>query len=187
MKNKGLIIVFIIIQVIIIVVMIGKSMLPLINGTPIELAVQARDPRDIFRGDYVVLNYSFNTLEIDSIPNDLKENKKYRFGDELYLELKQKNKYYEPVGLWENFPAENGNIVLKAIVQERYGYFKTGGDGWIYLKCGIESYFTDSKQAKEIEEKLLRRGSLTAQNPVAVTVMVAKNGDARIKQINYPE
>ena len=46
---------------------------PLLTGEPIYLEVIARDPRDLFRGDYVVLSYPVESLRVtaaDSAPEN---------------------------------------------------------------------------------------------------------------------
>lgn len=184
MKRKGIIIVIICLQVLIIAGMIAKSMYPLINGKEIELLVQPRDPRDIFRGDYVVLSYNFSRIDLDSIANDLPKKHNYHYGDILYLELIQNGKYYMPIALWQNPPKDK---FFMRVITQNYGYGNI-----IYLNGGIESFYTDSKSAKKLEEMTQRQPNNQDEEEnekkikLSVTVMVAPTGEARIKKVNYP-
>src|SRR5262245_66029647 len=49
-------------QVLILISMIVLDAAPLVLGERIKLRVTPVDPRDLFRGDYVVLNYDFNRI-----------------------------------------------------------------------------------------------------------------------------
>ncbi len=179
-KKQGLVLV-IALQVVILVAMFVKAFYPLYIGTEILLKVEARDPRDIFVGNYAVLNYQFNSLDLDSIKTDLDslDLPKLNFGDKLYVELTKKGKYYEPVGLWkEKLSAKNTsqNMFMRVIVQSN-SYGKT-----VYVKGGIESYFTSKENAIALENKTswANRDSIV----VEVAVKVAPDGAARIAQVN---
>ena len=182
-KKQGLVLV-IALQVVILVAMFVKAFYPLYIGTEILLKVEARDPRDIFVGNYAVLNYSFNSLDLDSIKTDLDtlDLPKLNFGDKLYVELTKKGNYYEPIGLWKEKPSgENTkntsqNMFMRVIVQSK-PYEKT-----ISVKGGIESYFTSKENAIALENKTrwANRDSIV----VEVAVKVAPDGAARIAQVN---
>ena len=49
-------------QVIFLVAMIGLRVAPLLTGQTILIRVLPVDPRDLFRGDYVVLSYEFSRI-----------------------------------------------------------------------------------------------------------------------------
>jgi uncharacterized membrane-anchored protein len=164
-------------QVAILLGMFAKALYPLWVGEEIALKVAAKDPRDIFRGNYVVLNYDFNRLDLDSIKNndiDSTTLANFNFGDKLFLELKPKGKYYETVGVWQEKPQTN-NICMQVIVQSK-PYSRN-----IEVKAGIESYFTTTSNAKLLEKAT----SWAAQDSVEVSVAicVASNGAARIKEV----
>lgn len=156
-----------------------KAYYPLWVGEEVVLRVVPRDPRDFFRGNYVDLQYSFSSLVLDSIPNDLETGKTYNFGDALYLELQPKGKFYEPKALYQKRP-EN-KLCLR--VMPSYSYTHNGSYGYINLQGGIESYFTNPRQAKKLEEltSWQNRDSVT----VSVAVRIAPNGTARIREILF--
>ena len=182
MENKKIIFLAILFQVLILAGMFVKALHPLLTGQEIELKTVTKDPRDFFSGDYVILNYEFNTLDLNETPNDLDTLRMYGYGDALYLELTKKGDFFEPVGLWQN-QKDNENIFMRVIVEHSY----EGNSNYkvIYLKAGIEKYFTESQNAKMLEE--LTSWASRDAFEVSVSVMVSSSGVARIKKINYKE
>ncbi|MCB0264480.1 MAG: GDYXXLXY domain-containing protein, partial [Calditrichaeota bacterium] len=71
MKNKYILIALVVFQLAIVGGMLLMAMLPLLTGQPVQLEVTLRDPRDLFRGNYVYLFYDINRLPLDSLENDL--------------------------------------------------------------------------------------------------------------------
>lgn len=163
-------------QCLILAVMFLKAFYPLWTGEEVVFRVMPRDPRDMFRGNYVSLNYAFSVIATDSLPNDLKQGKTYRFGDVLYLELKKTGEVHVPNGLYEQCP--EGKLCLR--VMPAYAYTHEKG-GYIYLQGGIESYFTDRKQAERLERLASSTGSDSVR--LLVSVKVAPDGAARITKV----
>jgi uncharacterized membrane-anchored protein len=187
MNNKGVLMVLVIFQLAVIAGMLLKAMLPLWTGKEIELRVTPRDPRDIFRGDYVALTYEFSRVNLDSLPNDIPEDAEFFYGDVLFVELKPSRGYYVPAGVWMS-PPQNDVTFLKAIVEYNVLSRQFSGGGQILdLKCGIESYFTDRETARKMEEQLRNRVFTEGEEApsISVTVMVAPGGEARIKRVSY--
>ncbi|GAB4329215.1 MAG: hypothetical protein OHK0038_03250 [Flammeovirgaceae bacterium] len=159
MQNKFFIVAAVLFQVMILGGMFLKAFFPLFMGEEIRLKTVPKDPRDWLRGNYVVLNYDFNTLNLRNISHNIDTSYQYRFGDVLYLEMAEKEGFYVPVGLWKEIP-ETSNKVMRVIV-ESYNV----GYNYINLNAGIESYFTNPEKAKEIEDAM--RGTNWWEQPTA--------------------
>ena len=188
MRSKGILFGLVLGQLLIIGGMIGLGLRPLLTGQPVELRVEARDPRDIFRGDYVVLNYAFNTLSLDSLPHTLDRSKTYRYGDNLWVALEKKDGFYEPAKVYSFRPVGESRPVLKATVQYPVRLDNPDGGDWLYLTAGIESFYTDPQEAKALERQLQFFPDSVASRPlVTATVMVAPDGEARIKEVRVRE
>lgn len=188
MRSKGILFGLVLGQLLIIGGMIGLGLRPLLTGEPVELRVEARDPRDIFRGDYVVLNYSFNTLNLDSLPHTLDRSKTYRYGDNVWVALEKEGGYYEPAKVYSFRPVGEKRPFLKAVVQYPVRLNGPDGSNWLYLTAGIESYYTDPWEAKALEKQLRFFPDSAASRPlVTATVMVAPDGEARIKKVRVKE
>lgn len=177
MLSKKFVILTILFQLGIIAGMLALSMYPLIVGQEIQLETRPRDPRDIFRGQYVALNYDFNTLKVKNLPNDLDTITTYRFGDKLYLELAPKEESHKVIGVWTKRPAKD-KLFMEVIVQYEYRKKRSYS---LRVKGGIESYYTDPVLAKKLETDVSWRNIDSIQT--IVKVMLAPDGKARIKEL----
>ena len=83
--RKAIILTAVIMQVLVLAYMAGEREYILKTGTMIHLRTAPIDPRDIFRGDYVRLNYEISRIAIDKLKGagNLQEIKKGR--DQLCL------------------------------------------------------------------------------------------------------
>ena len=179
MRSKYLLPALIGFQLLIILGMLGKAMYPLLNGRAVELAVVAYDPRDIFRGNYVALTYDFNAIDLSQVPNDIPEDYACNYGDVFYVELKQDGDLYKTAGVWQS-PPTNGAPFIKTIAG--HNFFSSGT---LWLNGGIETYFTDPKSARELEDEIRQIPIDTSATPlVTVTVKVTSGGAARIQKLN---
>lgn len=175
MQKKQILFLIITLQVLILMGVFIKAFYPLWVGEEVKFKVLPRDPRDIFRGNYVDLNYSFNLLNLLSLPNDVDKKGNYRYGDKFYVEIAKQGDFYEPVGVWQNPP--NDKKFIEVIFQDIYSYDSLTNN--MNVKAGIESYFTE----KENAEKLDRINAANDSAQVVVNVMLASNGKARIKTV----
>jgi uncharacterized membrane-anchored protein len=175
MQKKQLLFIIITFQILILVGMFGKAFYPLMIGEEVQFKTLPRDPRDLFRGNYVDLNYTFNTLDLATLPNDINRTGKYNYGDILYMSIAPKGEFFEPIGLWTNPPKDAK--FMQVIFQDEYSY-DNDTLRIINVNAGIESYFTEKENALEME-------SLGANDStdVIVKVMLAPDGKARIKKV----
>lgn len=174
MKKKQLLFIIIAFQVLILIGMFVKAFYPLAIGEEVQFKTLPRDPRDLFRGNYVDLNYSFNTIDLAILPNDINRTAKYSYGDVFYLGIAPKGELYEPTGIW-NKPPANTKYMQVIFEEDYYGYDTLKV---MSVKAGIESYFTEKENALKIE-------SLGANDStdVIVKVMLAPDGKARIRTV----
>jgi uncharacterized membrane-anchored protein len=59
-RERKVLLVTVVAQLVILVGMIALRALPLVTGKTVLVRVQPVDPRDLFRGDYVILSYDFS-------------------------------------------------------------------------------------------------------------------------------
>ena len=71
------------------------------TGTEVMLKTVPIDPRDLFRGDYVTLNYEISTLNLEEIPA---EDSYFEYNDRIYLALELKDGYGVPKKIYKNCP-----------------------------------------------------------------------------------
>ncbi|MCS6904475.1 MAG: GDYXXLXY domain-containing protein [Bacteroidia bacterium] len=166
-------------QLVIVLGMIVYALVPLINGKSIVLPIQATDPRDLMRGNYVALQYSFSTISSKDIPNDLDSKKEYKYGDILWLTVKREGEVFKPSGIYTHKP--DSGIYVKVIVNNSYLLQDSTGNKTLFLdlKAGIEEYYTTQVRAKLLETQIQKGDSFQA----LAFVKVAPSGNARLEKI----
>ena len=88
--NLGLRIVIVVaLQTAALFVMVGMKQYTLSTGAPIVLKTEPIDPRSLFSGDYVRLNYSISQLPIDQLAGD----RTFERGDTIYVLLRQEEEF----------------------------------------------------------------------------------------------
>ncbi|MEZ5926802.1 MAG: GDYXXLXY domain-containing protein [Hyphomicrobiaceae bacterium] len=137
------------------------------TGREIVLNTIPVDPRSLFRGDYVILNY-----DISRVPRGAGET--VRNGDVRYVTLEEKQPgSWSVVAVGSVVPETSGpgQIVLRGTVVNTW----TGDAGaTMDLHYGIESYFVPEGEGGVLETKV--RG-----NALKVIVAVNDSGKAAIK------
>lgn len=133
------------------------------TGETILLKTVPIDPRDLFRGDYIVLTYEISRLNMDSFPNRFLE---INTDDVIYVELQKADKYWTAV----NIHKENPNkISIKGRVKDMY-------DSTLNMEYGIESFFVPEGEGRELEKA-------RNANKLDVQVSIDKFGNAVIKNL----
>ena len=133
--------------------MVFDRMSLLAHGREIVAEVIPVDPRDLFRGDYVILGYSFGRGEVP-VPEGTVQ------GDKVYVTLKPTAPgQWEPVAADSSYPSLVGgpdNVVLKGIVSY-VGHPDPAGPPKAAVRYGIESYFVPEGTGRELEKKVLEK------------------------------
>ena len=158
------------------------------SDTVVTLETAPVDPRDIFRGDYVILTYAISRLNLDALEGD----DEFSSGDDIHVELAPGGATWSPVAVWAA-PREPrpGNAVIRgrvtyvvprSLVTEAPG---TDGEssalpcpdcGSAFVDYGIESYFVPEGEGRVLEDER-NAGNLT------IDVALADDGTAAIKQL----
>lgn len=152
---------------------IGERTYILRTGAEIKLKTEAVDPRDLLRGDYVVLNYAISRLYNDQIVGERPAHRQeVRFhvrvgpGADGFAVLQE-------VSIAE-LPPKPDSVVL---VTEPVVYDPSfGKDASFAVQYGIERFYVPEGEGKEIEDAR-NRGA------VSVTVRVSSGGKAQLKQL----
>ncbi|MFH1208777.1 MAG: GDYXXLXY domain-containing protein [Candidatus Omnitrophota bacterium] len=136
------------------------------HGREILLPTLPVDPRDLFRGDYVVLRYEISRHKAPFYKKLNLEN-----GQPVYVSLKLDGQNWAIDEIALKKPERGlflqGRIseVQKEKHQETYG-----------IQYGIESYFVPEGEGKKLE-------SLREQKKLSAAINVAPDGQAKIKRL----
>ncbi|SVE43716.1 uncharacterized protein METZ01_LOCUS496570, partial [marine metagenome] len=107
------------------------------TGDEILLKTRPVDPRDLFRGDYVVLRYDISTLTTDDLTY---KGTDFKAGEKIYVLLNvDDNKIGSLLNIDKNKPKEG--TFIKGIV-------KNTDDNTLNIEYGIESYFVPEGEGK---------------------------------------
>lgn len=155
MNLKRIVIIICIIWTAIVAFWVIKSEYVFVAGKDVLLKTVPFDPRDLFMGDYVTLNY-----EISRIPP--------KYCDEMYSSNKV---VYVVLKTDENNIATIDNIQIKRPIAPLYLKGKISKTNTI--EYGIESYYVKERTGKVLENNL-RNGAL-------VKVCINKYGNAKVK------
>jgi uncharacterized membrane-anchored protein len=163
MEKKKLFLLIGIFWLIIIIGFIAVKEFTLQTGEEVLLKTRPIDPRDLFRGDYVILNYEISTIDISGLQKDVTD---FKQNDKVYVSLNKVENYGVVSGVFINKPKEG--LFIK-------GTIKNAQESRLNLEYGIESYFVPEGKGREIERQ-------TGRN-LDVKVSVDKLGNAVIKDL----
>jgi uncharacterized membrane-anchored protein len=172
--RKSLTVLIVLLQVLVLAYMAGEREYILRNGRKIYLRTAPIDPRDLFRGDYVRLNYEISSIPARDLPH--KDATKIKKGEKVYVHLKEStNSLYQFNRVSIDEP--RSGLYLSGRSSYHYRFHKLGYPLW--LKYGIEAYFVQQGKGREMEKRLGSRNKV--QVPLEMQIAVGGNGKAVIK------
>ena len=118
------------------------------TGTEVTLKTVPVDPRDLFRGDYVVLNYEISTLDLDEIPAE----DHFEYNDPVYLGLELKDGYGVPKKIYRAPPKDE--LYIRGKVK-----------GILYEEIPIEEIMPEEIEISE-EEPVPEEIEISEEEPV---------------------
>ena len=153
-------------QLVILVAMIALRAIPLVTGQTVLVKVAPVDPRDLFRGDYVILSYDFSRVsqeEIDGIPDEERGSWKKLEGRAVYVPL-------VPDSNGVHMRAGKATVVKPAAGLFLKGHMKRYGS----VEFGIEAYYVQEGAGRRYE-LAIRDRQLSAE------LAVTSNGQAALR------
>ena len=147
------------------------------GGTEVRLRTVPIDPRDLFRGDYVVLAYPISTVEAGIGGQDL------RRGEPVFVTLQRDGEgFARATGVSRNWPRAGGDGLVIAGRVTSTSACTLNADGTtdcsgrrLRVAYGLESYFVPQGQGKAIE--------FTDKARIEVVAAVSSSGEAAIKRL----
>lgn len=136
------------------------------TGREYVLETRPVDPRDVFRGDYVILRYDISSLNYCC----------YQAGETIYVMLEERNGVWHADG-HDRQPPTDGRPFIRGQVTR----VPTENGRPIDVTYGIESYFVPEGQGRAIEEQIRQPNS-----QVRVRVTVNGRGEAVIRGLELP-
>ncbi|MEM1200181.1 MAG: GDYXXLXY domain-containing protein [Pseudomonadota bacterium] len=147
------------------------------TGTEIVLDTRPVDPRSLFRGHYVILNYEISTLDLQNLPGS----KTFRSGDHVDVLIERQD-----TGTWD--PASvhsagsvvsppDGQVLLRGRVRHCHRSDHSDSEcAKITVRYGAEKYFVYKDRALELERVRDKRR-------LRIILAVSEDGEAAVKGI----
>ena len=155
-------------QVAVLVAMIAVRATPLVFGDTILLRVVPVDPRDLFRGDYVILSYDFSRRPpqgIEGLPQTWDYRDKAWQGLTVYVSL-------IPDADGRHWRADKVSISRPTSGRYIRGRIAASGQ----LEFGIEAYYVQERKGREYEQAIRNR-RLSAE------VALTSDGTAALRRL----
>jgi uncharacterized membrane-anchored protein len=144
------------------------------HGREIRLAVKPVDPRDLLRGDYVVLSYALSSLQTNQLEGD----DDFFRGDPVYVTLVPEGDEWKAVSMAKAPPGGDA-VFLKGTVTDVTDL----GDNCGGARCAIytadynlEQFFVPEGEGRELEK-------LRNDQKLTVDVALAADGRAALKRL----
>lgn len=138
------------IPLLILLAMIIKPQATLLFGQEIVLETKAYDPTDLFRGDYVAINFAISDvpkskvdLSVDKINNQ-----------NLYVSLKKEGEYYVVDQVSETKPKQG--VYLKGRFQQVYNPINQVDT--FRVDYSLDKYFVEQGSGKDLEQESYKGG-----------------------------
>ena len=172
--RKTFIVLAVLVQILVLGYMAGEREHILRNGKIIYLRTAPIDPRDLFRGDYVRLNYEISSIAAHNLPRG--DATGINKGEKIYVNLKE-----NPNGLYklDQVSINEPPTGLYLVGRSPYDYRQRRLGHPLMLNYGIEAYFVQQGKGRQMEK---RRGSRNkVQVPLEMQIAAGSNGKAVIK------
>ena len=147
------------VQMMVLVTEYLSSVWPIWFGNPVTLETTPVDPRSLFRGNYVLLNYAISDISTNLTNEDFKP------GEVGYVMLKEEDGLFVATALQREKP-ETGIYIRGRVKQVQPDY---------RLKYGIEAYFMPKEKALQAERSV--RGGAQAE------IYILSNGKAALSRL----
>ncbi len=162
------------------------------SGKQLTLQTAPIDPRDIFKGDYVKLDYNFSSIPCHKLDSKIKQYG-LKKGQKVYLSI-----MIDEYGLGQAdellITAPDDKVYLAGYVRSHWPYKKYEFNAVTQIDCyqknhpvnvkfGIEQYYVEQGQGKVLESILGKRDDF--QQPMLVKIAVSEKGDAIIHSFDW--
>jgi uncharacterized membrane-anchored protein len=158
-------------QTLALVAMVAMKQWTLQTGTPVLLKTEPIDPRSLFRGDYVALNYAISNLAYESLAGE----DDFDRHDPIHVLLREGTPYWQPVSLHRKRPqVPPGHVSIKGEVLYSGGIIDDALSTTV--RYGIENYFVPEGEGRALEQP-------AEDEEVSILVAVDRYGNAGIKAV----
>jgi len=136
------------------------------SGQVVLLETRPVDPRDLLRGDYVILNYAISTIPNERVAD--RDLDTAADSTEVFVTLEKKGAFHEAVSVSRTLPPGETRPVIRGRVDSSWMPGPLRGS--LRVKYGIERYF-------------VREGTGEPTGTLTVEASVSTGGEASIREV----
>jgi uncharacterized membrane-anchored protein len=166
MKRSCKVGLIVVLQVIFLFGMIGFNYYTLATGAPVLLKATPVDPWDMFRGEYVMLEYNITWIKGENLGLENFQQQ------DVYVVIKKGEKYWEEAGVYLDKPSLYGDQILIKGKADYYNEFKDE----YHVTYGIESYYVEEGQSRVFGQS----------RSFDALIRIDRFGNAVIEEISLP-
>lgn len=160
--------------------MVAPKQYTLNTGEQVLLETEPVDPRSLFRGDFVRLNYSISSLALDELAGD----DEFQRHESVYVVLEKAGDYHQPVSVHREMPALDAPVIkgtIRYVQGSRWNQATQQHENGRFLdvKYGIENFFVPEGTGRELE----LRWNDPEDKRVDIRVAVDRFGKSGIKAV----
>jgi uncharacterized membrane-anchored protein len=159
-------------QVLALAGMVAQRVYLLRTGTPVMLECVPIDPRSLFSGDYVRLNYRISRFSAEDLKRLNPRDERFRLNDTVYVALERvrDSRFYEARAISHDreWLRQRWPVVIRGTTRE--------GSSWdgLHVRYGVEEYFVPQHQGRRIEGEMAH---------TSVEVAVSPTGESGIRRL----
>ncbi len=154
--------------------MIAKRVLLLNTGETVLLKCQPIDPRSLFSGDYVILNYTISRFTEEQFRQINRDQEDFTKDDTVYVALQQEEggKFWQAAAVSHHRKKLKAEypVVIRGVVTSEWRNYQ--------IRYGVENYFVPQFEGHRIEREF---------SNASVEVAVADSGESGIKRLFIEE
>lgn len=163
LNKTKLFLLFLLFQILILALMVLTNYILILRGEKITVKVEPVDPRSLLQGDYVSLQYPFNTLDLNKIKHDFSP-EEINGQKTIYLVFTKKGENFEPDFVTKDKQKTINKTYLKGKAlyltypplskEEYFDQEELPPPSLLRAQWGIEQYFVPEGKGKAIEAKI---------------------------------
>lgn len=162
------VIALVIVQTIILGMMVGQRAAILHSSDVVTLKSEPIDPRDLFRGDYVILNYGITSIELNTVKGHIN----WRDNDAIYVEIAPAEDTWRAVAVYRDYPEpELGNKIIRGQIS-----YIDETSNTARINYGVERYYVPEGEGRDLEDQRNKQA-------LSIDVALGSDGEAAIKGI----
>ncbi len=138
------------------------------QGTVVRLETRPVDPRDLLRGDYVILNYELSTLNANLFPEGLTN--RAPDGTPVYVKLARQGEFHQAAEASFNpLTADADHPVLRGTVESTWSWTPSNPAS-VRVNYGLERFY-------------VREGTGNPRGKLTVDVAIPTSGKGIIREV----